>query len=112
MLRKSHWSRPSALLVSAALGLLLLSAVPHASADQPIWQLTRTPGVQPQLLQLAQQGISIQEAVEQVRKRYKGQVIKAAETEVQGRPAYRVRLVHEGRVREVLVDAESGQILK
>ncbi len=65
----------------------------------------------PQLLQMAELGFSVQQAVELVRRQYKGQVVKATETEFQGRPAYRIRLVNAGRVRDVLVDAQSGQII-
>lgn len=113
MSRKTHWPRPSSLLMAAGLGFCLqLSPLARADAGEPVWRMTGAASAQGTLLQLAQQAISLQQAVEQVRKRYKGQVVKAAETEVQGRPAYSIRLVHEGRVREVLVDVESGQILK
>ncbi|NVK39633.1 MAG: PepSY domain-containing protein [Oceanospirillaceae bacterium] len=112
MLRKTHRSRPSLLWRAAGVGLLLLlSPLSFAAAGQPIWLLTRAPDAQEHLLQVAQDGISLQQAVEQVRKRYQGQVIKATAADLQGRPVYRIRLVHEGRVREVLVDAQSGQIL-
>lgn len=66
---------------------------------------------QPSLLLYAELGLSVQQAVELVRRQYKGQVVKATETEFQGRPAYRIRLVNAGRVRDVLVDAQSGQII-
>ncbi|GGO77955.1 hypothetical protein GCM10011348_08690 [Marinobacterium nitratireducens] len=91
--------------------MLLLLPLGAAAAEQPIWQLTRTSDAQGQLLRVAQEGISLQQAVEQVRRRYQGQVIKATSTDLKGRPVYRIRLVHEGRVREVLVDALSGEIL-
>jgi uncharacterized membrane protein YkoI len=68
-------------------------------------------GASPQLLQVAERGVSVQQAVELVRSQYKGQVVKATEIEYQGRPAYRIRLVNAGRVRDVLVDAQSGQII-
>lgn len=63
------------------------------------------------MLLAAERGLSMQQAVEMVRSQYKGQVVKATEIEYQGRPAYRIRLVNAGRVRDVLVDVQSGQII-
>jgi len=40
-----------------------------------------------------------------------GEVIKAELTEYQGGPAYTIRLLEQGRIREVLVDATSGKLV-
>nr|WP_067286531.1 PepSY domain-containing protein [Marinobacterium profundum] len=97
---------PGSSLTLCAL-MLCLALVPVAQAENA------TPGrlMQAQLLQVAERGVSVQKAVELVRSQYKGQVVKATEIEFQGRPAYRIRLVNAGRVRDVLVDVQSGQII-
>ncbi|UTW10598.1 PepSY domain-containing protein [Marinobacterium rhizophilum] len=88
--------------ISLMVCVLMLSLAPLSQAQN---------SARPQLLQVAERGFSVQQAVELVRSRYKGQVVKATEIEFQGRPAYRIRLVNAGRVRDVLVDAQSGQII-
>lgn len=55
--------------------------------------------------------VSLLQASEQVRDRLGGEVIKAELTECQGGPAYLIRLLEEGHIREVLVDATNGRIL-
>ncbi|MFC6670354.1 PepSY domain-containing protein [Marinobacterium aestuariivivens] len=132
MLRMSHWHPVPSLLAVVGLGFcLLLSPLARAEAAttpgalllsrhadgpallsgvQPVTAMVTPPG-QSRRLSVAQQEVSLQQAVELVRSRYKGQVVKATAIESQGRTAYRIRLVHEGRVREVLVDAQSGQII-
>ncbi len=102
MLRTCRWWRLSvACLRLCGLALcLLLSPVSRAEYGMPL-----------QFMQVAEQSFSVKQAVELVRSQYKGQVVKATETEFQGRPAYRIRLVNAGRVRDVLVDAQSGQII-
>ncbi len=95
--------------ISLTLGALMLclALVPVARAGNA----AESPLMQAQLLQVAEPGMSVQQAVELVRGQYKGQVVKATEIEFQGRPAYRIRLVNAGRVRDVLVDVQSGQII-
>jgi len=55
--------------------------------------------------------VSLLQASEQVRDQLGGEVIKAELTECQGEPAYLIRLLEEGHIREVLVDASNGRIL-
>lgn len=62
--------------------------------------------------ELAAAGISLQQAVRKVRRATGGRVLSAGPAEVDGRPAYRVKvLMPGGRVRVVLVDARSGALL-
>jgi uncharacterized membrane protein YkoI len=82
--------------------LLCLALAPSVHAEHE----ARVP-----MLLAADRGVSVQQAVEMVRSQFKGQVVKATEIEYQGRPAYRIRLVNAGRVRDVLVDVQSGQII-
>lgn len=46
-----------------------------------------------------------------VRDELGGEVIKAELTEHEGTPVYTIRLLEQGRIREVLVDAASGKML-
>lgn len=61
---------------------------------------------------LAQQSLSLQQAVEKVQAKHGGDVVKAETVDVDGRPAYRIRLVKSGRVKEFLLDAATGEPIK
>lgn len=55
-------------------------------------------------------GISLDEAVSQARQQYKGQVLSAETSYVDGRKVYRIKiLTKDGRVKRTQVDARSGQ---
>lgn len=55
--------------------------------------------------------INLLDASERVRDELGGEVIKAELIEHGGEPVYTIRLLEQGRVREVLVDAASGNLL-
>lgn len=61
-------------------------------------------------LQLAGAGLSLKQAARKVQRQEGGQVVKAESARIQGRTMYRIRVVKNGRVKEVLVDAQSGQL--
>lgn len=61
---------------------------------------------------MAQQPLSLQQAVEKVKAKHGGDVVKAEAVDVAGRAAYRIRVVKSGRVKEFLLDAASGQPIK
>ena len=56
-------------------------------------------------------GASQEQIIESVQKRYNAKVVRVTETEVDGRPALRLRLLSAQRVWNVVVDATSGQVL-
>lgn len=55
--------------------------------------------------------IVMNEAVEIAKKAYSGKVVKAEKLTLKTGLAYRIRLVNNGHVKEVLVDATSGELL-
>jgi len=55
--------------------------------------------------------VNLLQASERARDLLGGEVIKAELTEYQGGPAYTIRLLEQGRIREVLVDAASGKLV-
>ena len=62
--------------------------------------------------QLAERSLSLQEAAGQAQRQFGGKVIKADPVHLKGRNAYRIRMVRpDGRVREVMLDANSGKPL-
>ncbi|ANG61205.1 hypothetical protein A8C75_01175 [Marinobacterium aestuarii] len=107
MLRTYSLRRLPGISLTLCVLMFCLALAPAARAENA----TAGPLMQARLLQVAERGMSVQQAVELVRSQYKGQVVKATEIEFQGRPAYRIRLVNAGRVRDVLVDVQSGQII-
>ncbi len=56
-------------------------------------------------------GASQEQIIESVQKRYNAKVVRVTETDVDGRPALRLRLLSAQRVWTVVVDASSGQVL-
>ena len=57
-------------------------------------------------------GISLDQAVSQARQQYKGQVLSADTSYVDGRKVYRIKiLTKDGRVKRTQIDARSGQSL-
>jgi uncharacterized membrane protein YkoI len=53
----------------------------------------------------------LSDAVEIAKKAYGGNVVKADQVALESGVAYRIRLVNNGHVKEVLVDATSGVLL-
>ncbi|KEA63357.1 hypothetical protein ADIMK_2500 [Marinobacterium lacunae] len=60
---------------------------------------------------LAQSAITLKQAVEIARQAFGGEVVKADEVTRKGQHLFQIRLVNNGRVRDVLVDAQTGRIL-
>ena len=60
---------------------------------------------------LAEPVTSVKQATEIAQQAYGGQVVKAEETDVEDKKVYVIRVVNEGRVRDVMVDPEDGTIL-
>jgi uncharacterized membrane protein YkoI len=60
---------------------------------------------------LVQSQVDLKQAVSIAQDAFGGEVVKTEEVERDGRRLFQIRLVNEGRVRDVLVDAESGTIL-
>lgn len=60
---------------------------------------------------LAQSGVDLKQAVQIAQKAYGGEVVKADEVVQGGQKLFQIRLVNKGRVRDVLVDAATGEIL-
>ncbi len=54
---------------------------------------------------------SVKEASEIAQEAYGGQVVKAEEAEVDDAKVYVIRVVNEGRVRDVMIDPEDGSII-
>lgn len=87
------------------LSVALVAAIPSLMAvpAQAQWAPTG--------LLLAQNSIDLKQAVEIARRAFGGEVVKADEIMRNGQRLFQVRLVNNGRVRDVLVDALSGKIL-
>ncbi len=56
--------------------------------------------------------VNLVQASEIAREQLGGEVIKAELTQIEGIRAYRVRLLEEGRIRDVLIDAANGNLLQ
>lgn len=57
-------------------------------------------------------GVNLVEASEIARQQLGGEVIKAELAHMDGGRVYKVRLLEDGRVRDVMIDAASGTLLK
>jgi hypothetical protein len=78
---------------------------PGQTSPVPVVDLTVSARVQ-------KDGVSLDEAVSIVRKRYGGRVINARTSNDNGRKVHVIKILSdEGRVREVRVDAQSGNLL-
>ena len=60
---------------------------------------------------IAQEAITLRAATESVISTYGGEVLKADEVMRDGKPAYRIRLIANGRVKEYFIDPTNGQEL-
>lgn len=56
-------------------------------------------------------GASRDRLIDSVQRRFNAKVVRITETTVNGRPALELRLLSDQRVWNVVVDAESGQVL-
>jgi hypothetical protein len=56
-------------------------------------------------------GVSQEQIIESVQKRYNAKVVRVTQTTVDGRPALQLRLLSAQRVWSVVVDASSGRVL-
>ena len=75
------------------------------TATVPAWE---TPGAH----RSTKDGVSLDEAVSMVRKRYGGRVINADTRKDNGRRVHVIKILSDGgRVRTVKVDAQSGNVL-
>jgi uncharacterized membrane protein YkoI len=60
---------------------------------------------------LADRGISLDEAVARVERKYDARAVRAEEKSKDGRTVYRIRLLSaDGRVFQVTVDAQTGDV--
>jgi len=87
------------------LGLSLLLMLSPAISAAPVTSPEAS-------LLLAQNSISLQQAVARVKEKYGGRVLKAEPATVKGRAGYRIRVMSNGRIREFLVDASSGRLMR
>lgn len=55
---------------------------------------------------------SVQQASEIVQEKFGGQVVKAEEADLDQKKVYVIRVVNEGRVRDVMIDPDDGSILE
>jgi uncharacterized membrane protein YkoI len=56
-----------------------------------------------------QRGISLSQAAEIAQRRFGGRVVRATTRVVNGRRVHEIRILVEGRVRTVLIDAQTGE---
>jgi uncharacterized membrane protein YkoI len=90
--------------------MVLLAAMSAANAPaQPL----AAESVIEELIMAAAGGISLDEAVSMVEKRFKARVVRAEVKERDGRKVYELRLLDDesGRVWKVRVDAATGSLL-
>jgi uncharacterized membrane protein YkoI len=82
---------------------------PAAKADPPRREDPRekedAPESRPKL-------ISEDRIIKQFEKRYQARVVRLDKGESRGRPVYRLRLVSDTKVQNIMVDAETGEELK
>lgn len=95
----------SAVTALGVLGVSALMAVSPAVSAKPVANPVA-------LMELAASSISLQQAVARVQKQYGGRVLKAEPVSVKGKAGYRIRMMNDGRIREFLVDANSGKLMR
>lgn len=57
------------------------------------------------------EGVSLKDATSKAEAEFGGEVLKAETGEEEGRPVYKIRLVNEGRVKDILIDSQTGEII-
>lgn len=103
--------RKAGSLLPAIGAALLLAGVPamakeKGQRDAPPVQNIREPS------RMAPAGVSLDQVISQVEKRYKARVVRADQQHVGGRLVYVLRLLSDdGRVSTVRVDAETGGVI-
>lgn len=60
---------------------------------------------------MAEPVANLKRASEIVLETFGGQVVKAEEVEVDQKPVFLIRIVNDGRVRDVMVNPDDGEIL-
>jgi uncharacterized membrane protein YkoI len=106
----SYMPQPTAIAV--ALMLALLAAAGPAHAERPRFHVDHVAreslvAARP----LDDRGVSLDEAVAMVQRRFDAKVVKAETVSQRGRRVHRIRLLSaDGRVWTVSVDAETGEI--
>jgi hypothetical protein len=96
------------ILVVLASTLILLPALAYGAPPAESGALGY---VDPGHAHAAGEGVSQEQIIESVQKRYNAKVVRVTETTVDGRPALRLRLLSAQRVWTMLVDADSGRVL-
>lgn len=87
--------------------LLILSvAGTVAAARLPV---EKTPEVRVAPIMLAANTVSLQQAAAKAKQSYGGKVVKAETRGRGGRQIHHIRLINNGRVKTVLIDATTGQ---
>jgi uncharacterized membrane protein YkoI len=84
-------------LIASSLLLLSVSTPLYAEPQE---------GVAP-----VQEGVSLKDATNKAEAQFGGEVLKAETGEEEGRPVYKIRLVNEGRVKDILIDSQTGDII-
>jgi len=97
---RHHRSAHTAVITALLVMLQLWSVSPLLSAE---------PAADPAMQ--ASAPVNLLQASARARDELGGEVIKAELTEHEGAPVYTIRLLEQGRIREVLVDAASGKML-
>ncbi len=97
---RHHRSVHTAVITALLITLQLWSVSPLLSAEPVEGSDARTPVA-----------VNLLQASKRVRDELGGEVIKAELIEHEGVPVYTIRLLEQGRIREVLVDAASGKML-
>ena len=87
---------------------ILLSAPVHAGPPPEAGALGY---IDPGHEHAAGEGVAQQQIIDSVQKRYHAKVVRVTETTVDGRPALKLRLLSAQRVWNMVVDANSGQVL-
>lgn len=60
---------------------------------------------------MAEPVTSLKRASEIAQEAFGGQVVKAEEAEVDQKPVFLIRIVNDGRVRDVIINPDDGEIL-
>lgn len=55
--------------------------------------------------------LSLKQAIQIAMESTGGDVIKTESSEYKGRSVYRIRLVNEGRVKDILIDSQNGKVI-
>lgn len=63
------------------------------------------------VLLMAEPVTSVKQASEIAQQIYGGQVVKAEESDIEDKKVYVIRVVNEGRVRDVMIDPDDGSVL-